>query len=111
MIRAILVGCAVVALAAPAAADEPLGPDLAESRLRGCLLAGSSAVTRKDLEGAVIQVRAYCGAQIKQVREQRVAAATQNLKGDEARDAADRAVRVLNQEIALAVSNFTGIVP
>ena len=109
MSRTIPIFCAALLLSAPLAAEEPLGPDLAESRLRGCLLAGSGAVTQQDLQGAVVQVRAFCGAQINRVRELRVAAATQGLKGDEVREAADRATRALNQEIALAVSSFTGL--
>lgn len=105
------VAALVLCLAAPASAlaGELPGPDLSETRLRGCLLAGASAVTRSDLQGAVIQVRAFCGAQINRVRDLRVAAAMHGLKGEEARAAKDRAIRDLNQEIALAVSNFTGL--
>ncbi|MEZ5683445.1 hypothetical protein [Novosphingobium sp.] len=109
MIRPVTFASAMLVMAAPAQADQPLGPDLAESRLRGCLLAGSSAVSRPDLQGAVIQVRAFCGAQINRVRDLRVAAAKQGLKDADAREAEDRAIRALNQEIAEAVANFTGL--
>ncbi|HOB13025.1 MAG TPA: hypothetical protein PK680_01270 [Novosphingobium sp.] len=109
MIRLMPFACAALALAAPALAEEPSTANHAETRLRGCLQAGSSAVTRKDLQGAVIEVRAYCGAQINRVRKQRVAVATQGLEGEEARIAEDRAVRALNREIAWAVANFTGL--
>jgi hypothetical protein len=95
-------------LAAPALADD-LPRDLAESRLRGCLLAGASSTGQTQLEAAVIQVRAYCGAQIRRVQEQRVAAAIEGLRGDEAEAARASAVRALNDEIAQAVANFSGL--
>ena len=99
---------AALSFAAPAIADD-LPADLAESRLRGCLLVGSSSTGQSQLEAAVIQVRAYCGAQINRVREQRVATATHSLKGNDAEVAKDRAIRALNAEIAQAVANFTGL--
>lgn len=97
------------ALAAPAVADDALDDELAESRLRGCLLAGSSATGQTQLEAAVIQARAYCGAQINRVRDMRVAAATKGLDGNDAEGAKTRATRELNDEIAQAVANFTGL--
>ncbi len=106
--RLIIVALTALALAAPAVADD-IPADLAESRLRGCLLAGSSGTGQKKLEGAVIQVRAYCGAQIRRVQDQRVKAATQGLSGNEAEAAKTRAIRALNTEIAQAVANFSGI--
>ena len=109
MIRAISLVLALSASAALAAAQPAPGSDLAQSRLNGCLLAGSSAATGPDLRTAVIEVRAFCGAQIARVRKDRVATARRGLKGDAAREAEDRAVRALNDEIALAVSNFTGL--
>jgi hypothetical protein len=99
-----------LALSAPAVADEPLPSDLAEARLRGCLLAGaSSAEPASGLQATVIRVRAYCGAQITRVRDQRVAAATAGLRGSDAKAARDRAIRTLNDEIAHAVANFSGL--
>ena len=97
-----------LSLAAPAVADD-LPADLAESRLRGCLLAGSSSTGQNQLEAAVIQTRAYCGAQINRVRDMRVAAATKGLEGNDAETAKDRAIRALNAEIAQAVANFSGL--
>ena len=98
-----------LSLAAPALADD-LPSDLAESRLRGCLLAGaSSADPVAGLEATIIRVRAYCGAQINRVRDQRVAAATAGLKGSDAKAARDRAIRALNDEIAHAIANFSGL--
>ena len=99
---------AALALTAPALADD-IPADLAESRLRGCLLAGASGTGQTQLEAAVIQVRAYCGAQINRVQRYRVAAATEGLSGNEAEAAKTRAIRALNEEIALAVANFTGL--
>ena len=103
-----LLALAALSLAAPALADD-LPADLAESRLRGCLMVGSSSTGQTQLEAAVIQVRAYCGAQINRVRDLRVAAATEGLKGNDAEVAKDRAIRALNAEIAQAVANFSGL--
>jgi hypothetical protein len=103
-----LLPLAALVFAAPALADD-LPADLAESRLRGCLLAGSSGTGQTQLEAAVIQVRAYCGAQIRRVQDQRVEAATQGLSGNEAEAAKTRATRALNAEIAQAVANFSGL--
>jgi hypothetical protein len=101
---------AALSFAAPALADD-LPSDLAESRLRGCLLAGASGTGQTQLAAAVIQVRAFCGAQINRVQRQRVAAATDGLKGDAAEAARTRAIRALNAEIAQAVANFSGLQP
>src|SRR5690349_5483735 len=103
MLKIHLLAFVALALAAPASADDDISPDLAESRLRGCLLAGASGTGQSQLEAAVIQTRAYCGAQINRVQRQRVAAATAGLKGNEAEAAKTRAIRALNAEIAQAV--------
>jgi hypothetical protein len=97
-----------VSFAAPARADD-VPPDLAESRLRGCLMVGSSSTGQTQLEAAVIQVRAYCGAQINRVQRHRVKAATHGLSGNEAEAAKTHAIRALNAEIAQAVANFSGL--
>jgi len=107
--RRLSIALGVLALAAPAVADDTMGIDQAESRLRACLIAGSASTGQNRLEAAVIQARAYCGAQIKRVRDLRVAAATRGLEGHEADEAKDRAIRQLNSEIAQAVANFTGL--
>lgn len=103
----------LVALAAtlPTTAPANASPEaeLAEQRLRGCLLAGASAAPSSGLEAAVIAVRSFCAPQIKRVREDRVRSATEGLKGDAAKAAEDRAIRALNDEIALAIANFTGL--
>ncbi len=101
---------AALVLATPAVADD-LPADLAESRLRGCLLAGASGTGQTQLEAAVIQVRAFCTPQISRVQGHRVAAATRGLTGNAAESAKTRAIRDLNAEIAQAVANFSGLTP
>ena len=96
-------------LVMPAAAQEDLSPERAQERLRGCLLTGSSAAPRTDLHAAILSVRAFCGPQIKRVRDHRVASATQGLQGDAAKAAKDRAIRALNDDIAKAIATFTGL--
>ena len=111
MTRFALMSLTALALTAPVLANDDISPDLAESRLRGCLLAGASGTGQSQLEAAVIQTRAYCGAQINRVQRQRVAAATAGLKGNDAEAAKTRAIRALNAEIAQAVANFSGLTP
>ncbi|ANY19061.1 hypothetical protein A6F68_00526 [Tsuneonella dongtanensis] len=100
MIRPIALAALALGLAAPALADD-VPPDLAESRLRGCLLAGATSPGQTQLAAKVIEVRAFCGAQIKRVREHRMAAAA----GPDAKAAV---ARKLDAEIAHAVANFSG---
>ncbi|QDM41118.1 hypothetical protein [Altererythrobacter sp. TH136] len=111
MIRLFAVAALALALSAPVTAQDALGDKLAESRLRGCLLAGASGTGQTQLEAAVIQTRAYCGAQIGRVQALRIAAATRGLSGNDAQAAKTRAIRDLNTEIAQAVANFTGLTP
>lgn len=96
-------------LAMPVAAQEDLSPEHAQERLRGCLLTGSSAAPRTDLRAAILSVRAFCGPQINRVRDHRVAVATQGLQGEAAKTAKERTIRALNDEIAKAIANFTGL--
>ena len=111
MIRSIAPALLAFTLTAPALADD-VPSDIAETRLRGCLLAGaSSADSIAGLEATIIRVRAYCGTQINRVRDQRVATATADLKGKAAQSARSRAIRALNAEIAQAVANFSGLTP
>lgn len=106
MIRSIVL-MVLVNFAVPAsAADDPV--QLAESRLNGCLLAGSSAAPQDGLREAVIAVRAFCGTQIKRVQHHRIKAATHDLSGPAKTAAEDRAIRALNDEIALIIANHTG---
>ncbi|MGB7373592.1 hypothetical protein [Pontixanthobacter sp.] len=107
MIRS-LACIAAFCIAMPAsAAGEAAEP--AAARLNGCLLAGSSGAPRTNLREAVISVRSFCAPQIKRVRTQRVEAATKGLSEEAGKAAEDQAIRALNDEIALAIANFTGL--
>ena len=102
--------CALATLiAAPAFAQKDLAPDLAESRLNGCLLAGSSAAPRSGLRDAVVSLRALCAPQIKRVSADRVAAAAHGLSGAARKEAESQAIRKLNDEIALVIAKYTGL--
>ncbi len=90
-------------------AQEALSPQQAETRLRGCLQSGSAGAPRTGLRAAVVAVRALCKPQIDRVADDRVASATTGLTGDAAEQAKQCAVRQLNDEIALAIANFTGL--
>ena len=46
-----------------ACGDDPMAIDQAESRLRACLIAGSSSTGQNQLEAAVIQARAPVAGQ------------------------------------------------
>ncbi|MCT2557915.1 hypothetical protein N0B51_02850 [Tsuneonella sp. YG55] len=101
MTRPFIAALALASLAAPAFA-ESVPADIAEGRLRGCLLASATSPTQSDLNAKVIEARAFCGAQIKRVRENRAAAAsTASAKAE--------AGRKLDAEIAQAVANFSGL--
>ena len=100
---------ALLALATPAMAQESLSPEQAETRLRGCLQAGAAGAPRTGLRDAVVATRAFCAPQIRRVRANRVADATQGLTGEAAERAARQATQELNDEIALAIANFTGL--
>ncbi len=90
-------------------AQEALSPQQAETRLRGCLQSGSAGAPRTGLRAAVVAVRALCKPQIDRVADDRVASATTGLTDDDAEQAKQRAIRQLNDEIALAIANFTGL--
>ncbi len=102
-----LLACA--ALPSGALAQDAGGHDTAEKRLRGCLAAGATSAPKTSLASAVQSVRAFCGPQIADMSELRVAEATQGLTGEASEEARKRAIRALNNEIALAVANFTGL--
>ena len=81
----------------------------AEKRLRGCIAAGASTAPKASLANAIQHVRAFCGPQIGDVAEIRVSEATEGLSGEEAEEARVRTIRELNNEIAFAIANFTGL--
>jgi hypothetical protein len=81
----------------------------AEERLRGCLSAGSINHPHTELLAAIVAVRALCGVEIKRVRTERVTRARKGLVGRQAERAERQAIRNLNDEIAVAIANFTGL--
>jgi hypothetical protein len=103
MIRLLAIA-ALGLVAAPAQAE-----DSAEKRLDHCLLAGASAAPRTDLATAIAETRSFCGAQLGQVRSQRVAQARHGLSGDAADEAEQQAVRQLNNEVAVTIARLTGL--
>ena len=100
MIRPLL--AAMLAILATPALAEDFNAAAAEGRLRGCLLASATNPGQTDLAAKVIAARAFCGAQIKRVRDQRIAAASSS-------DAKAEIARNLDAEIARAVANFSGL--
>ena len=107
MIRALALIAALCTAIPATAADD--AAELAESRLRGCLLAGSSAAPQAGLREAIISVRSFCAPQIRRVLDDRVKAATAGLSGDGRKAARDQATLALNDEIARAIATFTGL--
>lgn len=102
-------GLSAPAIAAIAAIAANEAAELAEQRLRGCLLAGASAAPQPGLEAAIVSTRAFCGTQIRRVRDNRVKAATAGLSGEDRKAAEDRTIRALNNEIAVTIANLTGL--
>lgn len=100
---------ASMALGPSLSAQDALSPQQAETRLRGCLQSGSAGAPRTGLRAAVVATRALCAPQINRVQADRVAVATRGLTDDAAEQARRRAIRQLNDEIALAIANFTGL--
>ena len=103
--------CAALAglLTVPVQAQEVLSADQAEMRLRGCLLAGAAQAPGTSLREAVIATRAFCTPQIRRVQKTRVDAATAGMSGAAADEAERQAITDLNDEIARAIANFTGL--
>ena len=121
ILRSILLAVSLsVAAAAPLSAQDDLSDGaLLERRLRACLVTGAPGAPRDSLVAAVVALRSLCYTQIRRVREFRLAeidagfglpearlSASQEAERERAHDAATRA---LNDEIALAVANFTGL--
>jgi hypothetical protein len=102
-----ILGLSTLMLAsAPAQAGES-----AEQRLDRCLLTGASSVSQTNLGGAITEVRAFCGAQLRRVRGERVAEARRGLSGAAADTAEQQAIRQLDTEVAVTVSRLTGLNP
>lgn len=105
MIRLLAIAALALA-AAPAQARES-----AEQRLDRCLIAGASGAPRTDLATAIAEVRAFCGAQLRRVRSERVAQARRGLARDAADSAEQQAIRQLNNEVAVTIARLTGLNP
>jgi hypothetical protein len=99
MIRIATLSALMTLVATPALGEKGISPALAESRLNGCLLAGSTATPHADLPTAVAAVRTFCAPQIKRVTADRVGGAAAGLSGEAREEAEDRAIRQLNGEI------------
>ena len=120
MIQSNLVAMALLFSAAPLAAQDnsPSAKQL-DSRLGACLTSASAGAPRDSLLRAIVAVRSVCETQIRRVRDLRVGkvderfglpdaklTASQQEALEKARDAA---IRRLNDEIALTISNWTGL--
>ncbi|RJX69344.1 hypothetical protein D6858_05155 [Tsuneonella suprasediminis] len=113
---------AMLAPVAPArAAPEQLTTAQAIKRLDACLTSGAPAAPRSSLQAAVIALRTLCRSQIDRVLDHRYAEIdaayglpgaklTQSQQADrtERRDAARK---LLDREIAVAVSRYTQLLP
>lgn len=117
----LLLGLALLAAAAPLAAQNIVAndDDQAEQRLRVCLSTGAPGAPRESLAAAITALRSLCYNQIARVRDVRLKKVDEDLRlprigltpnqqieRERARDAAERK---LNDEIARAVSAFTGL--
>ena len=120
-LRIALVGGALVAgLAVPVPAQNVASDEAALVRkLRDCLTAGAPGAPRDSLTSAVVALRSLCYTQIRRVRDVRLRAIDERFglpeasltqrEHEELERARDLATRHLNDEIAVAVANFTGL--
>ena len=121
MMRALLLGFALLATGAPLAAQNIVANDTdqVEQRLRVCLSTGAPGAPRESLTAAVTALRVLCYNQINRVREARLKKVDDSLglprigltpnQQIERERARDEATRKLNDEIARAISTFTGL--
>lgn len=118
--RSLFVGLALASLGMPLAAQDDLADeDLLEHRLRACLTSGSAGAPRSSLVDAVVAVRSLCYTQIRRLEDLRLdeidrqfglpEAQLTPAERDRWKEARDREQRSLSQEIALGMSNFTGL--
>lgn len=122
MMRAPLLGLVLMATSAPLAAQNIVANDTdqAEQRLRVCLSNGAAGAPR-ELAAAIVAVRSLCYNQINRVRDLRLEKVDDSLRLPrigltpnqqiERERARDDAERKLNDEIARAISTFTGLSP
>lgn len=113
--------CVLLAAAVPAAAqvDYPSDEKSLERSLRTCLTTGAPGAPRGSLEEATVALRSLCYTQIRRLREFRLAEVDKKFEQPatvltpserEAYESArEAAIRGLNDDITLAISNFTGL--
>jgi hypothetical protein len=109
--RRVLLLAGTLALAAPAQAGEAVPYELALSRLRACVTAGSAGAPRESLQAAVIAVRSLCRPQINRAYEasdRRVAAANPRAKAAQLSELRQAARRTIDYDLAILVSTATG---
>ena len=113
MMRTLTFGAALAVSAAPLAAqDGPAGEAQLERRLRACLVSGSAGAPNDSLLSAVVAVRSLCHTQINRLRDFRLREIDARLgaaRQDELDRARDAETRRLNDEVARAIANFTGL--
>jgi len=102
----------LLALGAIAAAPPPEGAQesttQAERRLRACLSSNASGAHR-TIEAAILSTRAACKPQIDDALDARIIAATAGLEPDAAQVVQRRLTTKLNNEVAHAIANFSGL--
>ena len=112
---------ALAALAlAPVASPAQESPN-PESRLGACLAAGAGGAPRGSLESAVVALRSLCYAQIKRVLNARLRVVDARFGPPDAKlppsrafaraEAREAETRRFNNEIAVTISNLTGLRP
>lgn len=106
---ALSLAIAVLATTANASDATTSQYDMADKRLRGCLAAGAATAPQTNLAAALQSTRAFCGPQIADLAAFRTREASKGLSGEAAEKAKTRALRELNNEIALTVANLTGL--
>ena len=107
LIMPLLAACAIAA-APPVAAAGDESTTQAERRLRACLSTHASD-GHGTIEAAVLSTRAACAPQINKVRDARILAATAGLDAEAALVVERRVTRELNNEVAHAIANFSGL--
>ena len=119
MIRPALI-LAALAITAPAeASPEELTHAQAMKRMEACLSTGAPGAPRTGLRAAIVALRSLCAPQIHRVRDLRLAEidARYGLPEAEITDAQqverhaahEAAERRLDDEVAFAIANFTGL--
>lgn len=100
--------------ATPAAADEVVPYDLAQSRLRGCVIAGTEGAALDNLQAALIAVRSLCLPRIHvlyDASDRRVAAENPQARAGDLADLKKEARRKIDYDIAVAVAKIGGLQP